>query len=236
MKITLLTGKTYDIETAVGFPLKVVKSPRAKRLTLRIDQQERLPVLTLPNRCTAKRAVEFVLSYKEWIEQALSKIPETRKFTHGDEICFFGRTLKIVHTPRRRCGVMEEDGSFCVSGSAEFLHRRVKDYLKKQACIELWKRSKQAAEQIGCRLNDVTIKDTKSRWGSCSSLHNINYNWRISLAPECVISYMVAHEVSHLKHQDHSRAFWKCVKELYPQAEEGKNWLRRYGKELYSYE
>lgn len=99
MKITLLTGKTYDIETAVGFPLKVVKSPRAKRLTLRIDQQERLPVLTLPNRCTAKRAVEFVLSYKEWIEQALSKIPETRKFTHGDEICFFGRTLKIVHTP-----------------------------------------------------------------------------------------------------------------------------------------
>lgn len=78
MKITLLTGKTYDIETAVGFPLKVVKSPRAKRLTLRIDQQERLPVLTLPNRCTAKRAVEFVLSYKEWIEQALSKIPETK--------------------------------------------------------------------------------------------------------------------------------------------------------------
>ena len=99
MKITLLTGKTYDIETAVGFPLKVVKSPRAKRLTLRIDQQERLPVLTLPNRCTAKRAVEFVLSYKEWIEQALSKIPETKKFTHGDEICFFGRNAENCSYP-----------------------------------------------------------------------------------------------------------------------------------------
>ena len=89
MKITLLTGKTYDIEAAVGFPLKVVKSARAKRLTLRIDQQERQPVLTLPARCSAKRAVEFVLSYKDWIEQALNKLPETQKFTNGTQISFF---------------------------------------------------------------------------------------------------------------------------------------------------
>lgn len=236
MKITLLTGKTYDIEAAVGFPLKIIKSPRAKRLTLRIDQQERIPVLTIPQRCAAKRAAEFVLSYKGWIEQALNKIPETKQFCDGTQISFFGRRLTIRHTPDKRCGVREENGILLVSGRAEFLHRRVKDYLKKQAQSELWILSKQQADKLGCPLKDVTIKDTKSRWGSCSSLHNINYNWRISLAPESVIFYMVAHEVSHLKHQDHSGAFWKCVKELYPQADEGKSWLHRYGKDLYLYE
>jgi len=236
MKITLLTGKTYDIAAAVGFPLKVVKSARAKRLTLRIDQQERLPVLTLPNRCSAKRATEFVLSYKEWIEQALNKLPETRRFTDGIQISFFGRQLTICHAPDKRCGVYEQDGCLFVSGKKEFLHRRVKDYLKKQAQIKLWSLSKQQADKINCRLKDVTIKDTKSRWGSCSSLHNINYNWRISLAPKFVIDYLVAHEVSHLKHQNHSDEFWKCVSELYPQAEEGKSWLRQHGKDLYLYE
>lgn len=236
MKITLLTGKTYDIEAEVGFPLKVIKSPRAKRLTLRIDQQERIPVLTIPNRCSAKRAIDFVSGYQGWIEQSLSKLPESRHFTDGTTISFFGRTLTICHLPQKRCGVLEEDGKLYVSGEREFLHRRVKDYLKKQAQAELWTLSSQQANRLGCPLKDVTIKDTKSRWGSCSSLHNINYNWRISLAPQCVISYMVAHEVSHLKHQDHSGTFWKCVKELYPQAEEGKSWLSHHGKELYLYE
>lgn len=236
MKITLLTGKTYDIEAAVGFPLKVVKSARAKRLTLRIDQQERQPVLTLPARCSTKRAVEFVLSYKDWIEQALNKLPETQKFTNGTQISFFGRQLTICHAPEKRCGVREENGRLFVSGREEFLHRRVKDYLKKQAQTELWALSKEQADKLNCPLKDVTIKDTKSRWGSCSSLHNINYNWRISLAPQHVIAYLVAHEVSHLKYQDHSGAFWKCVAELYPQAEEGKHWLRQHGKDLYLYE
>ena len=235
MKITLLTGKTYDIESAVDFPLKVVKSPRAKRLTLRINQKERLPILTIPNRCSAKRAIDFVMGYKDWIEQSLNKIPQTQKFQDGSKITFFGKELTICHAPQQR-GSKEENGCLYISGQSEFLHRRVKDYLKRQARKELWTRSKALADKLGCPLKDVTIKDTKSRWGSCSSLHNINYNWRIALAPETAINYLVAHEVSHLLHQDHSHSFWKCVVELYPQAEAGKDWLHRHGKELYTYE
>jgi len=116
------------------------------------------------------------------------------------------------------------------------LHRRVKDYIKAQAKTEFYRRSKILADRLGCPLNDVTIKDTKSRWGSCSSMHNINYSWRIALAPETVIDYLIAHEVAHLRHQDHSRAFWRCVRELYPEAEAGKVWLRLHSRELYRYE
>jgi predicted metal-dependent hydrolase len=81
----------------------------------------------------------------------------------------------------------------------------------------------------------VVIKDTRSRWGSCSSNNNINYSWRISLAPIEVIRYLVAHEVSHLKYQDHSPEFWQCVKSLERRTTHSKNWLRDNGRELYSY-
>ncbi len=236
MKITLLTGKTFDIQEALGFEIKVIKSPRAKRLTLRIDSKERLPVLTIPERCSAKKAVAFAKEHQDWIERSLARLPQTKKFENGEQISLFGQTVTIRHNSKLRKGTFLEDNVLNVSGEAEFLHRRVKDYIKEQAKNEFYKRSKLLAEKLGCSLHDVTIKDTKSRWGSCSSLHNINYNWRIALAPENVINYLMAHEVAHLKHQDHSRAFWRCVRELYPEAETGKVWLRLHSKELYLYE
>ncbi len=236
MKITLLTGKTFDIQEALGFEIKVIKSPRAKRLTLRIDSKERLPVLTIPERCSAKKAVAFAKEHQDWIERSLARLPQTKKFEDREQISLFGQTVTIRHNSKLRKGTFLEDNVLNVSGEAEFLHRRVKDYIKEQAKNEFYKRSKLLAEKLGCSLHDVTIKDTKSRWGSCSSLHNINYNWRIALAPENVINYLMAHEVAHLKHQDHSRAFWRCVRELYPEAETGKVWLRLHSKELYLYE
>lgn len=236
MKITLLTGKTFDIQEALGFEIKVIKSPRAKRLTLRIDSKERLPVLTIPERCSAKKAVAFAKEHQDWIERSLARLPQTKKFEDREQISLFGQTVTIRHNSKLRKGTFLEDNVLNVSGEAEFLHRRVKDYIKEQAKNEFYKRSKLLAEKLGCSLHDVTIKDTKSRWGSCSSMHNINYSWRIALAPENVINYLMAHEVAHLKHQDHSRAFWRCVRELYPEAETGKVWLRLHSKELYLYE
>ncbi len=171
MKITLFTGKTFDIREALGFDIKIVKSSRARRMTLRIDSKERLPVLTIPERCAAKRAVDFVNLHRGWIERSLARLPQTKNFEDGEQISLFGQPV-----------------------------------------------------------------DTKSRWGSCSSMHNINYSWRIALAPETVIDYLIAHEVAHLRHQDHSRAFWRCVRELYPEAEAGKVWLRLHSRELYRYE
>ena len=118
----------------------------------------------------------------------------------------------------------------------EFLHRRICDFIKKQSQKELLLLSQQKASLINKKVNNVTLKDTKSRWGSCSSLSNINYNWRIALAPDYVIDYLVSHEVSHLKHQDHSRNFWQCVKNLCPKCAEGRLWLKQKGKELYQYQ
>jgi hypothetical protein len=101
---------------------------------------------------------------------------------------------------------------------------------------EFTKRSIETADKIGKTVHNVCIKDTKSRWASCSTLNNINYSWRLALAPEFVIRYIVAHEVSHLKHQDHSAYFWALVDFLDEDAEKGREWLTKNGQELYIYQ
>lgn len=235
MKITLLTGKTYNIEQEIDFPIKIVKSPRAKKLTLRIDSKEHIPVLSLPRYCSQKKAIDFVLLHKKWIQDSLNKLPQSKPFENGEKISLFGKTVIITHAPERKLGAKIEADKLLVSGNLEFLHRRVKDFIKKKAETEFYKRSNKYAKKLGQSINGITIKDTKSRWGSCSSLQNINYSWRIALAPEFVINYLMAHEVAHLQYPNHSSAFWQCVERLYPEYSQGEQWLKEHGKDLYLY-
>lgn len=227
MKITLLTGKTFDIAKEVGFELKVINSSRAKRLGLRIDAKNRIPVLTVPKLCSRRQAVEFVKAQKKWIDEHLDKLPQQRQFSDGDKICIGGRELVIRHCQALRSGVREENGELLVSGEQTFLSRRVRDYIKIKAQSFLYELSVKKAAQIGCKVNRVVIKDTKSRWGSCSTLCNINYSWRIMLAPMVVIDYLVAHETAHLLHHNHSQSFWSCVDVLAEDAKFGQNWLKK---------
>ena len=235
MKITLLTGRTFDIAAELGMEIKVLKSPLAKRLTLRIDDKNRIPVLTIPRYCSARKAVEFVDSHRDWIQNMLARLPAAGCFENGESITLMGQKIIIMHRPGQR-GTVIKDGFLIVGGEPEFLHRRVCDFIKKYAAKELYKLSCAKAKQIGCSVRRVTLKDTKSRWGSCSSQSNINYNWRIILAPAHVIDYLVCHEVSHLAHQDHSPAFWNCVASLCPDYEDGRRWLKIRGKELYRWQ
>ena len=235
MKITLLTGKTFDIKEAVGMDIKVVQTAKSNKLILHIDNKERVPVLSIPKYCTRNRAINFVNENMDWIVESLKKLPKRKYFCDGEIISLFGQNVTISHQPNARCGVRLDGDTLIVSGGAEFLHRRVKDYISKAAADEFYKLSVPLATQIGCKINGICIKDTKSRWGSCSSLNNINYNWRVALAPKFVIDYLMAHEVSHLKHQNHSANFWKCVESLDKDWKTGREWLQKNGRSLYTY-
>lgn len=235
MKITLLTGKTFELENEFDFPLRINSGWKNRRLTLRIDSKSRTVVLSLPKLCSTAKARRFITQHLDWIEENLAKLPPVKDFTDGETISVLGRQIRLCHLSDSLKAASEEDGVLYVGGDAAFFHRRVKDYIKREAKKEFWRRSKTLADKLGCPLVNVTLKDTKSRWGSCSSLNNINYNWRIALAPECVIDYLMAHEVSHLQHRDHSPAFWQCVKTLSPGATLGRTWLKAHGSDLYLY-
>ena len=236
MKITLLSGRTFEVNADLGFDMKVVHSSRSRRLTLRIDKKDRMAVLTIPKYCSKKKAVSFVESHQDWVLDNLRKIPEFRNFQNNETISLFGKPYQIVHTDIRGNTKLDKKNRILyISGGKEFLHRRVKDFIKKIAQEEFFKRSSQVAEKIGKTVHNVCIKDTKSRWASCSTVNNINYSWRLALAPEYVIRYIVAHEVSHLKHQDHSAYFWALVEYLEKDANKGREWLTENGHLLYVY-
>jgi len=234
MKITLLTGKTFDLEHSFDFPLKVKTALRCRRLNLRIDHKKREVVLSMPKLCSKKKAFDFIQSHIDWVEEKLAALPKIKDFEDGEQISLLGQNITICHDATFGAPKIIGDKLF-VGGDKLFLHRRVKDFIKRQAKKELFKRSKALADRLGCALNGVTIKDTKSRWGSCSSLKHINYSWRIALAPIEAIDYLTAHEVAHLKHQDHSESFWKTVQTLAPDAQNGKTWLQKNGNTLYLY-
>ena len=236
MKITLLSGRTFDVNADLGFDMKVVYSARSRRLSLRIDKKDRVAVLTIPKYCSQKKAVSFVESHQDWVLNNLKKIPELKSFHNHDKISLFGQIYTIEHSPiRGNTRLDKKNHILYVSGGIEFLHRRVKDFIKKLALEEFTRRSNIVADKIGKRVHNVCIKDTKSRWASCSTLNNINYSWRLALAPDFVIRYIVAHEVSHLKHQDHSAYFWALVEYLEDDAEKGRDWLTENGHLLYIY-
>lgn len=236
MKITLLSGKTFEINKDIGFDIKVIHPGRSSHLSIRIDKKDRVAVLSIPKYCSRKKAVSFVESHQDWILDNLRKIPELKSFKDNDEISIFGKIYQIKHSNIRGNTCLDKKNKILyISGGKEFLHRRVKDFIKKIALEEFTKRSHEIADKIDKKVNNVYIKDTKSRWASCSSLNNINYSWRLALAPEYVIRYIVAHEVSHLKHHDHSAYFWALVEYLESDAKKGKEWLLENGHLLYMY-
>ncbi|WP_207216344.1 M48 family metallopeptidase [Candidatus Finniella inopinata] len=111
---------------------------------------------------------------------------------------------------------------------AKVLEAGLKDHIRQlfqDLCQDL-------ADRLGTHFNKITIRDTRSRWGSCSSKGNLSFSWRLIFAPHAVVKYLAAHEVSHLKHMNHSRVFWKTVASLDPDYQKARQWLRHNGQRL----
>src|SRR5690606_34060629 len=128
----------------------------------------------------------------------------------------------------------QEDGEpvIVVHGDAAHLGRRIADFLKHEARAELSARVSRHAAGIGARPGRITLRDTTSRWGSCSSSGALSFSWRIIMAPPAVIDYLAAHEVAHLREMNHGPAFWQLCRQLAPRSDECRDWLRRNGASL----
>ena len=140
----------FEIGADLGFNMKVVHSGRSRRLTLRIDRKDRVAVLTIPKYCSKKKAVSFVESHQDWVLDNLKKIPELKSFQNHDQITLFGKPYTIEHSDIRGNTKLDKKNHILyVSGGIEFLHRRVKDFIKKLALEEFTRRSDEVADRIG---------------------------------------------------------------------------------------
>jgi predicted metal-dependent hydrolase len=221
------------LELASGsVPLDVRRSPRARRLYLRVDPAEARVELVLPRGVGVAEGMRFARARADWVESRLAAIPETKHFADGAAIPFLGRDLVVRHRPDARHPTRREGDELLVTGQLEHLPRRVRDWLKAQARIELTQRSQVQAARIGRTVASVRLGDPRSRWGSCSAKARLAYSWRLVLAPPGVLDYVVAHEVAHLCELNHSRRFWRLVASLVGDVDGPRRWLAQNGAAL----
>ena len=221
--------------------VRIVENPRTSRLTLRLvpasKTQESLKV-TVPPGTPDDEIDTFLNRNKAWAAARLSRLPQVTCIADGVTIPLRGEPHRIVHSGIGRGVVsigMEEDGKVIrVFGDPKFLPRKVGDFLKRQAKQDLSKAVAHYSKQLGVKARSITIRDTTSRWGSCSSTGALNFSWRIILAPPDVLNYLAAHEVAHLREMNHSDRFWKLVEEVCPDMEAHKAWLRSHGSKLHA--
>ncbi|MFZ2100738.1 MAG: M48 family metallopeptidase [Oricola sp.] len=216
-------------------PLRVAENPRARRLTLRIKPGAKGLSVTTPVGISMLEVERFLYRHREWLEEKLGKLPERPVVRPGIKIPIRGVNHEIVHEPGRGVTQAERSGDsarLIVRGDRLHLPRRIADYLKKEAKAEIEALVVRHTTTIGRSAKSVRFKDTVSRWGSCSAEGNLSFSWRIMMAPKPVINYLVAHEVAHLVHMNHSRDFWALCEELCPDTDRCRAWLKKNGTAL----
>ncbi len=215
------------------------RSAKTQRYTLRLKPGTRQLVVTMPPRGTLSLARSFLTRHEGWLEARLKSLPEKVQFKHGASIPFEGKMHLITHMQTMTGTVWTEtDGSALVlkvAGGAEHVARRVTDFLKRCAKEKLTEATYKYAAELNVSIKRITIKDTTSRWGSCSSQGAISYSWRIIMAPEYVLDYLAAHEVAHRREMNHSARFWTLVQSMCSETERAEIWLKKNGRTLHEY-
>ncbi len=218
--------------------IQVKHSKRAKRVALRLDPIERVFHLVVPKGVSMRRAQAFAEGHESWMQQKLSTLPPKMRFEDGAVIPILGvRTeIRVHHEPTLKVTkVILEDGILHVRTNKDDPSARITRFLKALIKEELTILSHEKVARIGKKIASVSVRDTKSRWGSCSSDNNLSYSWRLVFAPPEAFDYVVAHEVAHLRHLNHSDKFWDLCEELSDNFDEGKYWMSKHGNELMRY-
>ena len=213
--------------------LRVIRRRGAKRVTLSVSRATGIATMTLPPRMPMAEATAFVQKHRGWLYDRVTALPQPIPFEDAMTLPYRGRTLRVVRRDGR--GVRLAGETIEVGGAVEALPGALGRWLKAQARTRLHARSRIHAETLGTRFARIAIRDTRSRWGSCSTSGTLSYSWRVILAPDPVLDYLAAHEVAHLREMNHSLRFWNHVKTLCPDYPEWQGWLRKHGPDLHRY-
>ena len=224
--------------SAVRIRLKA--NPRAQRYLLRLPADRSGPVLTVPRGGDLARAERFARQHIDWLIARLEDRPDHVVFEAGDIVPLRGEDHVIVPTGKLRgliATARTEDGlpALMVPGAEDHIPRKVTAWLKQQAKADLTARTALHAGTIGRKVAALSIRDTKSRWGSCAANGRLSFSWRLILAPPDILDYVAAHEVAHLKEMNHSPRFWRLCEQLAPQTPTARVWLKENGLRLHGY-
>ncbi|MDE4911941.1 MULTISPECIES: SprT family zinc-dependent metalloprotease [Methylobacterium] len=222
-----------------SFRVALRRRETARRITLRVSAATGEAVITLPSRTAVNTAQRFAASHAGWIATRLARVPARVAFEPESSLPLRGEPHRILQRGTRSGPVRVEcvagEPAISVSCDAAHVARRIRDFLAREAKHDLAEAIERYAVQLGQRPVRVTLRDTRSRWGSCTARGELNFSWRLILAPPMVLDYLVAHEMAHLREMNHSPRFWALVHALCPNTDAAEAWLKRHGTGLHRY-
>jgi hypothetical protein len=237
-------------------PVCLRRTPRARRLSLRINEAKRGAVLTMPPYASYAEAGDFLARHFDWLQLRLAELPSPVPFIDGASVPLRGEQheLRIFGNAQGRAKVwcesgMEDAGSLgndvaarslainriCVKSPAAKAPARLVHWLKGEARDDISRQVAHHAQVLGVTPARLSIRDQSTRWGSCSATGALSFSWRLILAPSFVLDYVAAHEVAHLRELNHSERFWALVRNTMPRLDEARTWLRKHGPRLHQY-
>ena len=210
---------------------EVRRSDRARRVRVTVDPAGGVEVV-LPRRAPAREAAAAISELRPWIERRLAEIERVRAAVtaRGDTLPYLGQTLRLLPQPGRTRA--HRRGDELLVPDDERQRRAIERFYRRSAQAEIAPRLDAACATVGTSYSRLSIRSQKTRWASCSRSGAMSFNWRLLLAPEPVLDYVVWHEVCHLEVMDHSPRFWKLVGDRCPDYRQQLRWLRRHGPTL----
>jgi predicted metal-dependent hydrolase len=206
------------------------RSPRARRVRVSVESDGAV-LVTVPRRAPARAADEAVRELAPWIERrrrTLARAAAEVARTPGT-VPYLGRELVLVPQPGRSRVHRRGDALLVPEGNRS---EAIERWYRRAARAEIAPRLDAAVARAGTTYNGLTIRAQRTRWGSCSSTGGMSFNWRLLLAPEAVLDYVIEHEICHLEVMNHSPRFWRLLESRVPDWREHAAWLRRYGSTL----
>ena len=213
--------------------VKVKRSARAKRLSLRVSSLDGRVTLPARPRISHRKIERFVFEKEAWLRQNINQVPDPITVQIGAQILVLGQTLQLTKCADSR--IWQHENQLYVPEHKSNTGARILGYLKTLAREQLTNRSDFYAGKLGQDYSKLSVRDTRSRWGSCSQDRALMFSWRLIMAPQEVLDYVAAHEVAHLEHMNHSDRFWAVVEQLYGDYQPACLWLREKGAELHRY-
>ena len=210
------------------------RSVRARKFTLRVSSLDGKVSLSTPHFAKAYQINAFLKEKEAWLRQRLSEVQVGVKVTFGTVLPFIGREILVERHVGR--SVKLSDDKILVPEKSRKPAVQVEVFLKQYAHQLLSKRATRYAEKLGSSYSKLSLRDTRSRWGSCSDRGALMFSWRLIMTPTKVLNYVAAHEVAHLRHMDHSDHFWTEVENLFGHYKKQQYWLRENGHKLHRYQ
>lgn len=212
--------------------IKIEKIIRSKRKTIALSiTDESTLIVKVPFNVSNKTIKEVVVKHKKWIERKKNEIElrdpkfSPKEFVNGEGFLYLGRSYRLRIVENQDVPLKFENGFYLSKNSLPQAKELFIDWYKKTAYEKISERVRWYVQKAGFKYNKVNITNAQKRWGSCSN-RNLNFPWRLIMAPLPIIDYVIVHELVHLKEKNHTEAFWDKVKILMPDYERYKDWLK----------